>query len=90
MNVAGFVTGEILSKDAQSLTLKLRDGGSRIVLISSSTSVEKTASGSLNDLAIGKAISVQGSPNQDGSITAQTIQLQRLIVRPSGSPAPAN
>jgi hypothetical protein len=88
-NLSNFVVGEVLSKDSQSLTIKLRDGGSRIVLLSASTAVEKMASGSLDDLAVGKSVSVQGTSNSDGSVTATSVQLQRMMPVPSPSSNPA-
>lgn len=72
----GFATGAILSKDVQSITVKLQDGGSKIIYLSDKTQVMKTASGSQDDLTIGEQISAQGSPNDDGSISAQTIQIR--------------
>ncbi len=72
----GFTNGEILKKDATSITLKLRDGGSKIVFYSSTTEVSKFTAGSATDLEIGKTISVNGTTNPDGSITAQTIQIR--------------
>jgi hypothetical protein len=88
-NLSNFVVGEVLSKDSQSMTIKLRDGGSRIVLLSASTSIEKMASGSLDDLAVGKSVSVQGTSNGDGSVTATSVQLQRMMPVPSPSVSPA-
>src|SRR5882724_11228048 len=79
----GFTGGEILSKDNNSITVQLRDGSSKIVLVSSSTQVMKAAQGSLADLATGAQVTVMGSANADGSITAQTVQ-----IRPAGAPLP--
>lgn len=73
----GFVTGQVLSKDAQSMTIKLRDGSSRIVLYSGSTSVNKPVPGSMNDISPGTEVMVGGTQNSDGSVTAQTIQLRQ-------------
>lgn len=72
----GLTAGTILSLDAKSLTLRLRAGGSKIVLFSTSTEVQKTTQGGVSDLTIGDSISVSGSTNADGSITASSIQLR--------------
>ena len=67
--------GEIIAKDEQSITVKLQDGGSRIVFLSASTPITKNASADASDLSIGESVAVMGSTNQDGSVTAQSIQV---------------
>ncbi len=71
-----FVAGEILSRDEQSITLKLRDNGSKIVIIAPSTIITKNAAGSVDDLAPGSNVVISGQTNQDGSISAESIQLR--------------
>jgi hypothetical protein len=75
-NRAGAINGEIIAKDDVSITVKMRDGGSKIVLYSTSTEISKFASGTLDDLVIGETIMVSGQTNQDGSVAAKTIQLR--------------
>ena len=71
-----FISGKIISKDDKSLTVKLPNGGSKIIFFSESTEISKFASGSANDLEIGKTITVNGTANQDGSITSNSIQIR--------------
>ncbi len=72
----GAVNGEIIGKDDKSITVKMRDGGTKIVFFSVSTKVTKTADGLAADLQNGKQVMVIGSANQDGSVSAQAIQIR--------------
>lgn len=72
----GFVNGEIISKDNQSITIKSSDGGSKIILFSNATQIIKTISGTTQDLQVGENITTNGTSNSDGSISAQSIQLR--------------
>lgn len=72
----GVVSGEILSKDATSMTVSLRAGGSKIVLYSPTTKVEKTVDGTIADAVVGKSLMITGTANPDGSISASSIQIR--------------
>jgi len=73
---SGPTAGEIISNDDKSVTIKLRDGGSKIIFFSGLTEITKSVSGTSGDLKAGKTITVNGTTNQDSSITAQSIQLR--------------
>lgn len=70
------ISGEIISKDDRSVTVKLRDGGSKLVFFSTSTIFTKFVTGTNNDLSLGDEIVANGNTNQDGSVTAQNIQIK--------------
>ena len=79
----GFNAGTVVSKDAQSMTLKAADGSSKVIFFSSTTTVDKSVVGTPSDLKTGDIITVQGTTNSDGSVTATNIQ-----IRPPGSTIP--
>jgi hypothetical protein len=78
---AGFLSGEVISKDEKSLTLKLPDGSTKIIFFSASTQISKATEGTIDDIEIGKQIIVSGSQNSDGSYTAKTIQLSPHVIK---------
>lgn len=88
----GMVAGEILSKDAKSITVKDRTGGSKIVFLGASTEVMKSAAGTIDDLSVGDNVITNGTSNSDGSITATTVQIRPAgqgFVGPGSAPSEA-
>jgi hypothetical protein len=82
--------GEIISNDGNSITVKMDDGSSKIVLISETTAINKTDPGTKTDLTVGTKVGVFGADN-NGTITAQNIQINPQQMRinngsPSASP----
>ncbi|MCX6760617.1 MAG: DUF5666 domain-containing protein [Candidatus Nealsonbacteria bacterium] len=72
----GSVIGEIIAKDDSSIIVQLNNGGSKIVFYSGSTQIAKTETGTTSDLEIGKSVTISGSTNDDGSVTAKIIQMR--------------
>lgn len=75
------VSGEIISADEKTITVKLQDGSSKIVLFSDKTTINKADVATKTDLKAGVKVAVFGTTNTDGSITAQNIQLNPLMRR---------
>ncbi len=69
------VNGDIISMDDKSITVKLQDGSSKIVLLSNTTVFSKSSVGSKSDLKTGEKVAVFGTENTDGSVTARNVQL---------------
>lgn len=69
------VNGDIISADDKSITVKLQDGSSKIILLTKTMSINKSSEGATTDLKSGEKVAVFGTENPDGSITAQNIQL---------------
>ena len=81
------INGEIISMDDKSVTIKLTDGGSKIVFFSDATTVGKVTDGTIADLSVGTQVMANGTSNSDGSITAKSIQI-RPAVAPSSTLTP--
>jgi len=69
------VMGEVISKDDASMTVKTQDGGSTIVMFSSTTTYSKSTEGAVSDVVVGVQVAVVGTVNSDKTVTAQSVQL---------------
>jgi hypothetical protein len=79
----GLVAGKIVSVDPTSISVSLPNStsttattGSTVVLYSTGTSILKSVIGSAADLTVGDSVTVQGSANSDGSMSATSIQIK--------------
>jgi len=71
----GAVSGSVIAADATSITVKTSDGGTKIVLVSGSTTVSKVSEGAQADLTVGQNVIVTGTTNTDGSVSATRVQV---------------
>lgn len=81
------VSGNIINSDDNSLTVKLADGSSKIILLSGSTVVNKQTTGSKADLKNEERVLVIGKENSDGSLTADSVSLNPMFRGIGGTPA---
>ena len=72
----GFISGEVITKSDDSITIKLLDGGSALVYISSSTTnVTKQTTTTISNIQTGNQVMINGTKNADGSYSATMIRL---------------
>jgi hypothetical protein len=69
------ISGEIISKDETGITVKLKDGGSKIIFVSSSTKITESVEKNSDSLSIGTQAVIIGSSDSNGIITASSIQM---------------
>ena len=81
----GFVSGQIISVDTDSLTVSLANGNSQVVFYSDATQVMKPTIVPASTLVAGTRVMIGGMANSDGSLSAQSIQVQTGSGFPGGS-----
>ncbi len=69
------VSGQIISTGDSTITVKLTDGSSKIVMLSGTTNINKAGVATTADLTTGITVAVIGQTNTDGSVSAQSIQI---------------
>ena len=83
------VRGQVLSTSDNSLTVKMSDGSTKLVVLSSSTAFMQSTKAALTDVKTGDTVNVVGTANSDGSVTATDIQInppaQGGFARPTGA-----
>ena len=57
------------------LTVKMSNGSTEIVILSSSTAFMQSTKAALSDVKTGDTVNVVGTANSDGSVTAQQVQI---------------
>ena len=75
----GGTMGTVEKIEGNVLTLNTMQGTTVQVLISDSTTVQKMAEGSLDDISSGDNVTVSGERNEDGSIDATNIFITPFI-----------
>jgi hypothetical protein len=78
MRGGGVVVGKVVSSDDKSITVKLAQGGSQTVYVSSSTVYNELAKVGPADVSVGTTITASGTAADDGSVTARTIMIGSL------------
>lgn len=73
------VNGEILGVDETSMTVKLQDGSSKIIILTGITTYNKSTAAITADIKVGERVMVIGVQNSDGSVTAQDVQLNPVF-----------
>ena len=74
-NFGGMIRGVVDSISDQGIVIKGQDGSSKIVLLSSSTTISKSSTASSSDLVSGLNVMIRGKANSDGSVIADSIQI---------------
>lgn len=69
------VRGQIVSADNNSITVKMQDGSTKLIILPANTTITKATTGSKNDLKTGVQVVVFGTSNSDGSVTATMVSL---------------
>jgi hypothetical protein len=74
-----FTGGKVISKDDKSITVQARDGSSKIIFFTANTPVMKMVAGVSGDISVGQDLTIAGTANPDGSISAESIQIRQTV-----------
>jgi hypothetical protein len=73
----GFVSGQIISRDATSMTVKLPDGNTRIVFLGANLEVTAYSSSTQAALVVGSHVRVSGETADAGALTARRVDISQ-------------
>ena len=76
----GMVRGEIIDVNDDSVTVKMNDETSKIVIISDETKFTTSQETDKESLAEGMSVNVFGVTNSDGSVTAESVQENPFVM----------
>jgi hypothetical protein len=96
----GGASGTVGSVSADQMTITTQSGGSRIILLTPTTTVTEVTSATktMSDITSGKTVTVVGTTNPDGSVTATRVTIGDVGAfgrgagggGANGSPAPSS
>ncbi len=69
------VRGQVLSTGNNTITVKLANGSSKIIVLAGSTTFQKSSTASVSDIKQGDTVMVVGQQNSDGSVTANNVDI---------------
>ena len=83
-NMAGFsrgnaLVGDIISLDSDKMTIKTKDGSTKIVFFTRDMKITKSTDGAVSDLLVNIGIVASGAANSDGSFNAKTINISPVL-----------
>ncbi len=70
------VSGDVTAVSGTTIRVKAADGSARQIAVNDQTTYAKTESGSLGDIKVGAYVLATGTPGNDGTFTADRIQIQ--------------
>ncbi len=72
--------GEVTAKDDKSMTVKMNDGSSKIIILSDKTVYRISEESSLSKIEVGTKVAVFGESGNDGSMTATSIEINPALL----------
>ncbi len=84
---SGATFGEVTKIDDASITIKTADGSSKIILISNTTTFNKSTSAAKTDLTVGTQVRIEGTTDSNtGSVTGKTVEINPAMPNQTKAP----